>query len=65
MNDKIEKAIKNATRMSSYAAAARWNEKQIKPGYILLGDDGKYWVTANLRDGQILAKAGYEVAPGF
>lgn len=65
MNDKIENALKNVTRMSNYAAAARWADNQIKPGCILLGDDGKYWVTANLRDAQILTKAGYEVAPGF
>ena len=65
MNDKIENALKNVTRMSNYAAAARWADKQIKPGYILLGDDGKYWVTANLRDGQILEGAGYEISPKF
>lgn len=65
MNNKIENALKNVSRLSSFAAAQRWANNQIKPGFILLGDDGKYWVTANLRDGQILTRAGYECAPKF
>lgn len=65
MSNKIEQALKNVTRMSSYDGAQRWANNQIKPGFILLGDDGKYWVTATLRDAQILTRAGYELAPKF
>ncbi|UCG19265.1 MAG: hypothetical protein JSU84_03390 [Thiotrichales bacterium] len=62
---KIQNALNNVSRLTSFAAAQRWANHQIKPSFILLGDDGKYWVTANLRDGQILQRAGYELAPNF
>lgn len=65
MSNKIEQALKNLTRMSSYDGAQRWANNQIKLGFILLGDDGKYWVTANLRDGQILQRAGSALSVGL
>lgn len=56
----LDNAIKNVSRFSNLSSAKRWENNQVKPGLIFLGDDGKYWVAANLRDASILHKAGYE-----
>ncbi len=61
----IQNALNNVSRFISFELAQSRANHQIKPGFILLGDDGKYWVTANLRDGQILQRSGYELAPKF
>jgi hypothetical protein len=58
---KLDMALSRVSKLSTIEAAIRWNNKQIKPGLIFHGDDDKFWVSANLADGSVLQKAGYEV----
>ena len=43
------------------AAAFRTADRWVKPGAVILGDDGQYWVVC-LADAQRLESAGYEWA---
>lgn len=46
---------------SNKANAESWVSKSAKPGMIVLGDEGKFWVVC-FSDAQRLVKAGYELA---
>jgi hypothetical protein len=41
--------------------AQSWASKSVKPGMIVLGEEGKFWVVC-FSDAQRLVKAGYELA---
>jgi hypothetical protein len=58
---KLDIALSRVSKLSTIESARRWNDKQVKPGLIFHGDDDKFWVSANLADGSVLQKAGYEV----
>lgn len=47
-------------QFTNASAAFRWAENCIKSHFVLLGDNGKFWV-ANFATAQKLEKQGYEV----
>jgi len=59
---KFEELKKCATRFQSLANAVSWSNRSKWPGYIIQGDDGRYWVCRPV-DFERLIKAGYEAAP--
>jgi len=62
--EEFKKLKKCLVRFRNPANAVSWRNGSKWPGYIILGDDGYYWVCRPV-DFERLIKAGYEAAPIF
>jgi hypothetical protein len=61
--ERLERAGR-VVRFHDCAAAWRYNDlRLIKPSFVLMGDDGTYWVPAYPSLAERLVRGGYEVAP--
>ena len=54
-------AIKNAAKYQSLGLAIQSLSHMVKPGRIMLGDDGRFWVVTPAA-AMVLERAGYEYA---
>lgn len=59
---RIQRAIKDAARFTSWGLARSLAARQAHPVAVLLGDDGRFWVPATMADMERLLSAGYEAA---
>jgi hypothetical protein len=60
-NDKTTQALKNAMRYYDLALAIIAMNHCVKAHFIMLGDDGRFWVVTPA-DASRLERAGYEYA---
>ena len=60
MENKLERILKQVRKFNSFENARSASHRFIKPARVLMGDDGRYWVTT-IGEASILEKAGYEI----